>query len=79
MGQQSKSHFLTEVSVTLQKTDDGIICKYQGVPIWIEPDGKLVVDFKDPFRAVEFCQYLMKNHGIAILPEFKKESNFNGK
>lgn len=65
--------------MNLQKTVDGIISKYQGAPIWIEPDGKLVIDFKDPFSAVEFCQYLVKNNGIAILPEFKKESNFNGK
>lgn len=60
--------------MNLQKTVDGIISKYQGVPIWIEPDGKLVIDFKEPLRAVEFCQYLIiKNNSIISLPEIKTE------
>lgn len=60
--------------MNLQKTDDGVICKFYGAPIWIEPDGKLVIDFKEPLRAVEFCQYLIiKNNGIISLPEIKTE------
>ena len=65
--------------MNLKKTDDGVICKFYGAPIWIESNGKLVIDFKDSFRAVDFCQYIMEKYGIVNLLEIKKESNFNGK